>query len=303
MKKRILLFIGLTVLMSILGTSCYNLGRQITVEKTIPYNDGVEKILVDSTAGDVFIIPENRDDVFVSFVTYENGQELSVNGGATVEVRTKMPFTFFNIWGSLNYKLYVHVPNDFEGDMQLELTSGELELYDFDLADLEIEITSGDVNLSEIDADFLRLDLTSGDIQGSSVFATNVDLDMTSGDVDFTGLVCEELNIDVTSGRVQLDQFEGAIEGGMTSGDMDVHYADKMDDFVFDMTSGKLVLDYSEVKIDATFDIDATSGDVEAKFDLDKVSKLDDDVLIGSVGDGTYEVRVDITSGDILLID
>jgi lia operon protein LiaG len=303
MKKRILLFIGLTVLMSIFGTSCYNLGRQITIEKTIPYHDGVEKIIVDSTVGDVFIIPENRDDVYVVFQTYENGQTLSVNGGATIEVRTKMPFSFFNLWGSLNYALYVHIPDDFEGDMQLELTSGQLELYDFDLAELDIQLTSGDINIYSINADYIRFDATSGDIQGSSILATEVDLEMTSGDVDLNGLVCEDLYFDMTSGKVQLDNFEGAIKGGMTSGDMDVHYANKMDDFVFDITSGELLLDYSNVDIDATFDIEATSGSIKVKFDLDKVSRLDEDVLVGSIGDGTYEVRVDLTSGDVLVTD
>lgn len=303
MKKRILLFLGLTVLMSILGTGCYNLGRQITLEKTVEYNENVDRISIDSNVGTVWVIPEERDDVYVVFQTYENGQELFVDAGDTIRIKTQMPFQFFNFRGSMNYRLYIHLPEDFAGEMDVDLTAGDLEMGDFDLAKLDLGMTSGDINVYQINTNEMSIDITSGDVQGSEIETDSIYLEMTSGDIVLNDVSFENMRMDVTSGSVELNGAQGAIEGDMTSGEIDVHYKNKMDDFIFDITSGEIRLDYSQVNVDANFDIEATSGDIRVDFDLDKVTKLDDDIVIGRVGEGVYDVRIDVTSGEVVITD
>lgn len=285
MKNKIVLF---SIILSILAvlTGCgityggIELGDEITLTETLVYDD-VENIKIDVSSANVTVIKEEREDIYVEFKTYENGQKLRTKEGSKTAIETytekKISFNGFNT----DYRLTVYVPEEYKNDMDFELSSGNITLNDFALNNVDIEMSSGNVNFENI-------------------VTNNMQVSLSSGNVHFDKVMVEALNVSMSSGNVDLLDFTGAIKGTSSSGSFLVRYKDQMDNLDFEATSGSIEVDYNNVPVDATFDLRKSSGDFDINMDLDDYRSANDgDEISGVSGEGTYEVNLEITSGDI----
>lgn len=279
MKNRIGATIGLMIFMSLFMSSCYNLGAKITVEKKISFND-VKSIMVDSDSSDITIVPENRNDIYVVFETYKNGEELFVTAGQNTRIETKQPTLHWNLFLNQNYRLIIYVPEEFSGDLSVDLTSGNVEFADFDLADVSIDLTSGNLDFKNISAEKIDIRMTSGDIEVSNVDSESMDIRMTSGNMD-------------------LHNFNGKITGHSTSGNVVIAYDDRMDDLSFSCTSGNIEVYYNGIDVNASFELKTTSGNVETEVGMSENVAIKNNKIYGTSGDGTYTVELSLTSGNI----
>lgn len=146
----------------------------------------------------------------------------------------------------------------------------------------------------------IGINMSSGNVDFRNVEASNINLELSSGDVDFKRVKVDLFEVDMSSGNVDLEEFTGKIKGAASSGSFSVSYKDRMDDLDFEATSGNVNIDYTDVSVDATFDLRKTSGDFDVDLELEDYKSEDyGDKISGILGQGTYEVRIEITSGDV----
>ena len=181
------------------------------------------------------------------------------------------------------------------GNVDIDLTSGDVSVPDLRADAVAIGVTSGDVALKQsgesesvvlsgtsghIDADVekagkLSVSVTSGAIRTTFTEADEVDLSITSGDITMTGGSARKARIDTTSGKigVRLAAFD-ALKIDATSGDITA---------ALPSTPGYRA------------EIDTTSG----RFDYAVALSRDGDAY--TCGDGSGRVEIHSTSGDVRL--
>lgn len=266
-----------------LMTGCQSVGAPITEKETIKY-DNTKEILIDSSSSDVFVIPEDRDNIYVEFETYEKGQYLEIRDGSRVEIKTRSDLDFGITLGGTDYRLYVYVPREYSQELTVDLSSGDVHIDNMDLEVIDLHLSSGDVKLNNINANSIVADLSSGDIV-------------------FDNVTCKRLETDLSSGNIELERFIGDIKGKSSSGDINVEYIDKMGNIDYRLSSGEVVIDYRHVEVDGEFDLSTSSGDIEMDMSLDEYERLEEDRVVGSNGKKTYQIVIDTSSGDITIKD
>lgn len=184
------------------------------------------------------------------------------------------------------------------------------------LENIDIDVTSGAVNVPELNAGNVDIDMTSGELAlRQSGAAERVALSATSGSISADLAEVGKLAVSITSGviRTTVDSAK-EISLSTTSGDIALRggAAQKTD---IDSTSGRI-----DVAL-AAFDelrVSATSGDIEAALPTDPGYSADINTTSGSFnhtvelsrdgkrytcGDGSAQLRIDATSGDVRLTD
>ena len=198
---------------------------------------------------------------------------------------------------------------------------------------LDVDSTSGIIDISEIKADKMDADAASGDVYLSNVTAKELDVDTASGNAFMTDVKVEgTLNIDSASGDAEISGYAGKADidtasGGvratdLTAGDLsidtssgDISVCGAFKKVEFETASGEIYAELTEFP--EYIDIDGASGNVTLAlppsgggFTLDYDSgsgDLDCGVPVmmkGSsfvYGDGSCSISVDTASGDLTL--
>lgn len=266
--------------MIVLSVGCMDAGRSVTEEKNIDLGDAF-KIVVEASSADIEIIPENREDISVVLKTYERGPKLKVSDGKTILIEAKKD-EMINISFSMNKspKLTVYVPENYEQAVEVNNASGNIDMKAFNLSSLNIDLSSGNVNLRDMKFNEGKIENTSG----------NITVDTATFDT---------LKVTESSGELKLVDVSGAITGETTSGNVEIGYKEFAADLNYETSSGNIQVDFNKQPVDAKFDLKCTSGNVHQGFDLEKVDKEDNNEFKGKVGDGTFEVTLRATSGNI----
>lgn len=190
----------------------------------------------------------------------------------------------------------VTVPQLRADDVQIDLTSGDMTLKQTGAAKrVALSSTSGVIRAKLEAVDAITAGITSGAIQiDQSGAADSVRLSSTSGDISATLGNANVVSVGATSGAIALTG--GAVKAAElknTSGKVSVKLA-AFDTLKIDVTSGDVTAALPSqpgYKVEA----DTTSG----RFDYDVPLKRDGDRYI--CGDGSAQVRIDSTSGNVRL--
>jgi DUF4097 and DUF4098 domain-containing protein YvlB len=151
--------------------------------------------------------------------------------------------------------------------LDIENSSGDVFVKDVDLEDSEIETTSGDISIKRIKAN-LEVESSSGDISINDLVG-DLEMQSTSGD---QRIYTAEGNIDTrsSSGDITLSGFSGDIEISATSGDVELRGG--IGTLNIETSSGNI--EGSDVELNGDAYLKATSGDIEIDFvnDIDDLS-------------------------------
>ena len=164
---------------------------------------------------------------------------------------------------------------------------------DLVLDDVNIDATSATLDIPSLQADTLKMDITSGDICVSAD-ARVISGNTTSGNLTLSAGSPEDLRIDSTSGNIYVDAAEtGTVSINSTSGDVHVE-VDSFNKLNIDVTSGDVTA-VLPAEPGFTANLDTTSGRIDYQLPLAK----EDDAYV--CGDGSGEVSIDTTSGNITI--
>lgn len=178
-----------------------------------------------------------------------------------------------------------------------KITESRIDLTIIDGVKLDIDNSSGDVNVANLRASTSNIEATSGDITLRSIVA-NLNVETSSGDIDIDGLTGDSeiestsgdqeiynskgnietrassgditisgfkgrIEVQATSGDVEIRKGVGAIKARTSSGNIDGYGIELNDNTYFDATSGNIEIDFVNDLDDLSFDLTATSGDLE----------------------------------------
>ena len=243
--------------------------------------ENVDEVRVEGSFVDVYV--NTGDKVFFKGIIRGNGDEDDYRFdteivGSTLVIKVVYTKNRYN-WKS--YKMQ-------ESRMDITITDG---------VRLDIDNSSGDIFVANLRADESDIEATSGDITLKSIVA-NLNVETSSGDIEIDGLTGDSeiestsgdqelygLNGDIetqaSSGDITIEKFDGELEIEATSGDVKIRNGagtlkvrtssgsiDGNDitlkgDAYFDATSGDVEIDFTNDLDDLSFDLTATSGDIE----------------------------------------
>ncbi|WP_462250270.1 DUF4097 family beta strand repeat-containing protein [Ekhidna sp.] len=153
----------------------------------------------------------------------------------------------------------VNVANLRASTSKIEASSGDITLRSI-VANLEVETSSGDIDIDGLTGDS-EIESTSGD---QDIYNSKGDIETraSSGDITISGFK-GEIEVQATSGDVEIRKGIGSIRARTSSGNIDGYGIELNDNCYFDATSGDIEIDFINDLQDLSFDLTATSGDLE----------------------------------------
>ncbi len=270
-----------TIIFLILATNLFAITNSEKTSDNINIS-GVNKIAISSDVGDITVVPEGRDDIYVELLTYKNGPKLIVEKGNKVKIEAKMPrFRWFGVKKE-KVELKVFIPQNYNGNLDIHSSSGDIMFSDMDVDDLYIQLSSGDLVLNDVVTNKSKIGASSGDIT------------INNSNMSF-------LDIHLSSGKLVIDNFEGEIEGRSSSGDVDIQLNKLTAPINYHLSSGDFELQISQSEISANLDLKTSSGEIEIDFPILMKSSKKRHAISGTVGDGQHLIKVSCSSGDIFI--
>lgn len=169
-----------------------------------------------------------------------------------------------------------------KGTLTVDTGSGDVHLSDAQ-GDVSLDTGSGDVTVSGMSGTELKLDTGSGNVSADRVTADVLKIDTGSGDVTASSLKSTDVNIDTGSGGVQLDLVS----------DVQSLYVDT--------GSGEVTVRIP-ASFGATVDIETSNGGIDLQDVALKATRLEEDHVVGEIGDGKGRVKIETGSGGVRLI-
>lgn len=204
--------------------------------------------------------------------------------------------------------LILTVPADWLAeDVVVDATSADIDVRGLQVGKkLTVDVTSGDIRLADCVCDSLALGATSGGISAESCRCDKLEAGTTSGGVSLLDCVCRTLEAGATSGDIAVRCESEAIRLDTTSGSIRCEDVPARCHVNCGATSGAVRISLREAGDEQRIEVETTSGDVY--LDAPGAIELDYDTASGDLrgklrqgGDGCPQVRVDTTSGDLIL--
>ena len=153
----------------------------------------------------------------------------------------------------------INVANLRASSSNIEATSGDITLRSI-VANLNVETSSGDIDIDGLTGDS-EIESTSGD---QEIYNTrgNIETRASSGDITVSGFN-GRIEIQATSGDVDIRKGVGSLKIRTSSGEIDGYGIEVNDNCYFDATSGNIEIDFVNDLDELSFDLTATSGDLE----------------------------------------
>ena len=287
----------------------YNIGDAVIGDK-------INNLDIDWTEGKVNIEYHSDETVEISekskkTISEDKKMRWQVEDG-TLRIRYEKPGIHLLSFTSLQKELTVTLPEGIALDnVNIDATSAELNIPDLQAQDLNLDVTSGEIHAAakaqrvtagatsgdiylEImeDAETISVSSTSGSISIEGNGADKVSTGITSGSIDVVMKNVADFKADTTSGTINADIEEAqTVKVESTSGDVNVSFAG-IKTLDIDSTSGDITALLPE-EPGFTARVEKTSGDFEYDLPLTKEGNA------YICGDGSAEVKISVTSGDI----
>lgn len=247
----------------------------------IEVTNNIKHIDLDLENSDTEVIPTDKNEVQVDIEG--KGTMTLAGNGDTIDVAVKHKWYQ---WIGFNRKsnVTVYVPKEYSNSMEIDIGAGNF-------------VMAGESDSKKWKLDELSIDMGSGNMQLKNIETNVFEHDGSSGDLVASGLTTKDGRVDISSGDVELSNFEGPIEGDLSSGELTVTMDSLKGDMTFDVSSGGVKLDLPEK---ASFKLkgQASSGDISCNFPL-KDQKIEDGDISGVSGSGKYAVDVSVSSGNV----
>jgi len=266
----------------------------ITVDERRTFSlEGIAEINVQTSSTDVFIrnAEGNSIEVYLHGTVYTRRSEAipALQAEQTGELlriaaERKNQLVLFLGFYSGDLVLEIGVPEQYRNRLVVRTSSGDVVITDQNLSELSAHTSSGDMQLSSIQAAAVSMESSSGDLEAEDLQAEYSELTSSSGDIQVGGLR-GSAKVENSSGEITLSylEFDADLEVRSSSGDV------------------KLFLtETARFRLEAR----ASSGNIRCEFPVTLAgasSEMSRNTLIGTVGDGSHQVVVKSSSGDITI--
>ena len=255
----LIVLLTVTLFMGIKGK---NFGRKkVSLQLSKNYElSSINNITVDTKSADIYLKKSDDEKVYIDIYAADNEKSSAIieNNQLNIELKTKTNFCFFCVGNRYQRRIEIKLPESFDGKININTTSGDVQIGSYYDAKLKLSARSGDVNIKDIkEAD---INLTSGDIEISKIKVANIKA--TSGDIKIDK-INKSADIKVTSGDIRISDFEINNDSIIkaTSGDIRIK---KLSDAYIETSvkSGDVHVNGSNRSAKYELSIKVTSGDI-----------------------------------------
>ncbi|MGD7046545.1 DUF4097 family beta strand repeat-containing protein [Jeotgalibacillus proteolyticus] len=247
-------------------------------------DEGTESVKLNVSSVNTKIVPVDSDSIRVEGT---KKHDIKVKEGRkSIEITIKQKgFRFFQ-FNSDQTTATVYLPQKYAKELQLDIGSGEIDTTAYTssnpliLSSVSVKIGSGDVMIGALDVKEFSFNGSSGEAFIEKLTTENGDFNLSSGDLS-------------------ISSYQGPFTADVSSGELNAGFSELSGDIDVSVSSGDVNLDLPD-NADFTLKGKVSSGDLSNEFPLDN-AKMTDRVSEGTHGKGTYQIKVNVSSGDFTL--
>lgn len=283
-----------------------DLGERTT--KHFEFIRAAKDIEINISSADTLIEIADVDKIIVEY-TGDNRRSIKANlDGDKLVVEEDINFvvTFINwSFGDDEAELKITLPRKEYDDVKLNAASGKIDINGLICNDFDANSASGNMNY-RIFANDIKISTLSGCVELTNCTdrrAKSLNMTSTSGDHSVSGFMTDKFALESMSGSISADGISGEGDIDITSGEIDLVYAQWDNELDIDAVSGSV-----DVTLPADsgviVELSATSGGVDVDLTGETsgsaTARLSGDSKSGVIGgSNVHAVEVDLISGDV----
>ena len=167
------------------------------------------------------------------------------------------------------------------GSLKLDTGSGSVSVTDAQ-GDVDLDTGSGGVTIAGVKGGSLKMDTGSGSIRGGDIDVSDLKADVGSGGVHLERVRASRVNVDAGSGGTELELLSA------------------IDQMKVEAGSGGVTIRLP-ASLSATVDLETGSGGIDTDFSV-QVTKFEQHHIVGRIGDGRGQIKVESGSGAVRLL-
>jgi len=269
-----------------------SMNSDMTVQKdeNVDVNN-IKNINVNFSSSNVIIKTTDESNIRIiqkSSRTLTNDEKFQIiKKDSDVTIKRGNSKKFFNIFsfGNMQEIIEVYVPKDYNANMDIETSSGNIEFdADIKLSNVNCKTSSGCL------------------VSKSNINATDINLEVSSGDISLGTLITNNYNVEASSGNIKINSLAGSGKLDTSSGNIKVQYKDIAEYSEANASSGNIDLVIPE-GLSFDFSGECSSGRVNSNYDLNYKNKKQNEATV-KMGSGPYKkISASTSSGNININD
>lgn len=229
--------------------------ENLVYEKNIPYTHDLNNIKINVDMGDVEVIESNDSTIRVEI--YSDKSSYDVDDGNSLNINVENKTCHFFCFNVKKDKVIVYLPTNYENNIDIKNSYGDIKVGTFNDATLKIEEDCGDVVVESVKN--ATIENSYGDIKVNN--AVSLDIDEDCGNVEVFQVV--NAIIKNSFGDIKIDTvLDGKVKIENNCGDIEIKNLNLISDSTITNDFGNIEIgDTNELYIEAKTDL----GDVDVK--------------------------------------
>lgn len=227
-------------------------------KQTYTFSNEIDTVEVSSLGAKIIVIPQEREDIYVEYDNPKNTPEFcAVLSGKTLTLKESFSFSIFGSKPAEGYTITVFLPLKTFENIRIKTASGGVEVGEVSAENFTLNTASGNININAF-FNNVKLQSASGNITLTNPLANNrdvVSLDKegtpvytaqslsvctVSGNAAVSGYRTELFTVHSVSGKTAIDGISGRGQVSVTSGSVDISYAEWNNDLSVSLISGNV---------------------------------------------------------------
>lgn len=194
--------------------------------------------------------------------------------------------------------LDVYLPADYEKNLDIQITTGGVNIDSMALANFTLDTTTGGLRAQELTANEVDVHTTTGGIHFDALTANQVSVNGSTSGVSCDICTAESTQIKTTTASIKIGEGRGNFDLHTSTGGIRLSMPELQENNLqLKTTTGSVTLQIPE---DAGFSLKAenTTGSINADFPLNYIGKHK---VEAEVGDGSSSIQINASTGSITI--
>lgn len=287
-------------------------------KQTYTFNNEIDTVEVSSLGAKIIMIPQEREDIYVEYDNPKDTPEFcAVLSGKTLTLKESFSFKIFGNKPKEGYSITVYLPLRTFENIKINTSSGGVEVGEVSAENFALNTASGNINVNAF-LNNVKLQSASGNITLTNPLAApqdtgfldkeetavptaqSLNICTVSGNATISGYRTELFGVHSVSGRTVVNGISGRGSVSVTSGSVELNYADWNNDLSVSLISGNVKITLPE-NSGAALNINGVSGSVRTDLGQAKGSFIN--LGKGTSGDfggeNRHKLDASLTSGTV----
>lgn len=261
----------------------------------------IDTIEITSMGAGIKVLPHEEKEIYVEYDNPKDTPEFcAVLTNKTLTLKEQLSFSIFGNKSSEDYTITVMLPSVCYSKIKVNTTSGGADVSNVSAQSFELNTASGEINVNSYFED-IKITSASGNINLSNPTdntAKSLRTRAVSGNANINGYRAENFSIHSVSGRTCYNGACGAGEISVTSGTVDVNYAEWAGDLNVSAISGSV-----NISLPAESGLDISFSGISGMLKTDIGNTKGNFMNLGKGtsgqfgGENIHKLTVNLTSG------